>query len=58
MQKLPEVFGVHFRREGKSLCYPIIAGFSSWYDGVWILEGYCDNIITWQVHILLRWDKD
>lgn len=34
MQKLPEVFGVHFRREGKSLCYPIITGFSSRNDGV------------------------
>jgi len=34
MQKLPEVFGVHFRREGKSSCYPIITGFSSRNDGM------------------------
>jgi len=58
MQKLPEVFGVHFRREGKSSCYPTITGFSSWNDGVWIHEGCYDSIITWQEHILLRWDKN
>lgn len=28
MQKLPEVFGVHFRREGESSQYVLINGFS------------------------------